>query len=284
MRRALVATGVVLATFGVVAALTFPTDAIVRGLVARVPLPQRLALAFERARLGFSGLRLEDVHVTRPDGSAAFDAEWLRLRPSLLGFWRDRTGRPWSAGLSACHGTVDVEVGADGATTPLAVSFENVELGACLPYVAPQVAAYGRVSGVVHARVSDRDPATGDAAIEVRGAAWRPGGAFEQDALRIDAGTLRATLADRRLEIATLEASSADFRARGRGSVRFVTPTDDSVLDLRLAVTPTATMPPSFRRILDGVPGAAPDASGTRVFRIQGTMQRPRIVAAGTFE
>ncbi|HXJ37399.1 MAG TPA: type II secretion system protein GspN [Candidatus Eisenbacteria bacterium] len=283
-RRRLAIAGLVVVAFLAGVAITFPTEAVVRAMVARVPLPDQMQVSFASAHLRPDGLRLDDVHLTRPDGSNAFDADWLRLRPSLLGLWRDRTGRPWSVALATCQGRIEIEVGAEGATTPISVVLTDVELATCIPYVAPRVDAYGRVNGAVHARVGGRDPTSGDGAFEIRGAAWHPGGGLEDLVIRADAATLRGRLADRRFELETIEASSEDFRATGRGSIRFVTPTNDSVLDLRLSVTPGHTMPPTLRRWFDGVPGAAPDAQGTRTLRLQGTIGNPRLVAAGRLE
>jgi type II secretion system protein N len=282
-RRAKTALGLAV-TFVAIVALTFPTDALVRALLARVPLPDQMQLAFDHGALGVRGLRLDQVHLTRRDGSAAFDADWLSLWPSLLGLWRDQTGRPWRVGAKTCQGTIELELGAEGPTTPVTVTLANVEMGVCSAYIAPRVQVYGHASGVVHARLAERDPATGDATIELRGAGWRPGGPFGDDPIRADVATIHGQLADRRLTIDTFETSSDDFHVRGHGDVRFVTPVDDSVLDLRFAMTPGRTMPLFLRRLFDGIEGAPPDATGTRVFRVQGQLRAPRIIAAGTLE
>jgi hypothetical protein len=42
-------------------------------------------------------------------------------------------------------------------------------------------------------------------------------------------------------------------------------------------------MPPLVRRYFDAIAGAAPDARGTRTFRIQGPLRDPRVIAAGRF-
>src|SRR6185295_15606779 len=145
-RRRLTIAALVLGVFVVVGILTFPTDALVQATLDRLPLPDQMTLAFTGARLRPSGLRLEQVHVVRPDGQPAFDAEWLRLQPSLLGFWRDGTGRPWSIGAGTCQGTVEATIGVDRHATPISVTLDNVELASCLAYVR-HVDAYGRVSG-----------------------------------------------------------------------------------------------------------------------------------------
>ena len=61
--------------------------------------------------------------------------------------------------------------------------------------------------------------------------------------------------------------------------MRLVTPIDDSVMDVRVTITPGATMPPLLRRYFDAVPGTSPDASGARTLRIQGALRDPRAIA-----
>ena len=282
MRRFLAIVAVVLVVGGVVGALTFPTDAIVRNLLARAPLPEQMQLAFTSASLRPNGLRLDDVHVVRSDGRPAFDAEWLRLRPSLWGLWQDRTGRPWTIAAKTCQGTIGVTIGASPRATPIEVALEYVELATCLSYVLPQVDAYGRVSGKFDVAFGGADPTASTGALELRSASWRPGGPLGDEALRADAGALAWTLQNGRLEFTKIEATGKDFQATGSGIVRVVNPIDDSVLDLRLAITPGATMPAMVRRYFDAIPGAAPGAQGTRTFRVQGQLRDPRVIAAGS--
>lgn len=282
MRRFLTVTAVVVATFAVVIALTFPTDAIVRALLARVPLPSGVQVTFASARLRPSGLRLEDVHVLRTDGRSVFDAVWLQLRPSIVGLLRGSYGRPGRVAVATCQGTITVDVGLDQATTVVAVELENVELAACVPYLYPELDVVGRVSGTVNVRYPPRDPVSGDAALDVRSFVLKPGGSLEDVVVRADAGRLQARGADGRIELVKLEASSDDFQASGNGAVRLVMPRGDSPIDVRLTVTPGRTAPEMFRRWLAAVPGPPPDPSGTRRLRVQGSIGNPRLVAAGT--
>jgi type II secretion system protein N len=279
MRRVLGIAALVVAVFGVVGALTFPTDAVVQAALDRVPLPDGMTATFATARLRPSGLRLEQVHVARIGGDPVFDAEWLRLRPSPLGFWRDGTGRPWSIGAGACQGTVELAIDADRQATPIAAELEDVDLASCLPYVLPRVDAYGRVSGRVNLRLDAVEPNASEGSLELRGAAWKPGGPLEDLPLRADGGTLAWTLAERRLQVTTIDAWSSDFRAVGRGMIRFLEPADDSVLDFRVAVTPGPSMPPLLRQYFDGIPGSPPGPDGTRTFRIGGSLREPRVIA-----
>jgi type II secretion system protein N len=279
MRRGLAIAALVVLVFGAVGALTFPTDAVVRAVLERVPLPDGMQLAFSAAHLRPNGLRLDDVHVLRRSGRAAIDAEWLRLWPSLWGFWRDGTGRPWAIAAGACQGTIDVTVGVEPRRTPVEVELEHVELATCLPYVLPQADAYGRLDGKLMVRVGTSDPPMSDGTLELRGAAWTPGGPLQDLRFRADAGTVTWQLVERRLELTKIEATSSDFDTTGNGLVRLATPVDESVIDLRLTITPGATMPPLLRRYLDAVPGSRPNAQGGRTLRIQGTLRDPRAIA-----
>jgi type II secretion system protein N len=282
MRRALAITALVVGVFGLVGALTFPTDAVVRAVLERAPLPDGMQLTFASAHLRPNGLRLDDVHVVRRGGRSAIDAEWLRLWPSLWGFWRDGTGRPWAIAAGACQGTIDVKIGAESRRTPVTVELEHVELGTCLPYVLPQADAYGRLDGTMTVRIAATDPPMSDGTLELRGAAWAPGGPLGDVRLHADAGTVTWQLVERRLELTKIETSSSDFQATGSGLVRFVTPVDDSVIDLRITITPGATMPEVLRRYFDAVPGTRPDAQGVRTLRIQGPLRDPRAIAVAT--
>lgn len=279
MRRGLGIAALVVGAFVLGVALTFPTADVLRRVAGRALDSGDLRLAFGDARLRPSGLHLDDLHLTRADGAAAFDAKWLRIRPSLWGLVRGRLGRPWSVGAGTCQGTVDVVIDGDGTTTPVEVEMRDVELAACAPYVFPRLDLYGRVTGSLRVRWPERDPAAGEGAIELRGAAWRPGGVFGDTALHADTGTVRWRLGERRLAVETIEAASSDFRATGRGSVRFVTPQSDSLLDIRITVTPGPTIPPLLRRWFDAVGGAPPDRTGARTFRVGGTLGNPDVVA-----
>jgi type II secretion system protein N len=282
IRRRLAIVALVLAVFAVVGALTFPTEALLRRALGGLLLPAGLQLGFDTAVLRPSGLRLDGVHLVTPSDTAAFDAEWLRLRPSLLGLWRDRTGRPWSISASTCQGSIDLAIGVERAATPIVVTLQDVELAACVPYLLHQWQGYGRLAGTIGVQlVGPQDVAASDGALELRGAAWRPGGPFEDALLRADTGTLRWQLADRRLVITTLETASDDFRTTGHGSIRFVTPVDDSVLDLELVVTAGKTMPTILRRYFENIPGLPGDALGTRRFRVRGQLRDPRVTAVG---
>jgi type II secretion system protein N len=281
MYRRLAIAALVIGVFFAVGALTFPTETLVRATLDQVPLPNQMKVLFTGARLRPSGLRLEQVHVVRQGGQPAFDAEWLRLRPSLLGFWRDGTGRPWSVDAGTCQGTIAARIGVERHATPVAITLDNVELASCLAYVQ-RVDAYGRVSGTVNARIETDDPHGSDGTLDIRGAAWKPGGPLEDIPVRADAGRLVWRLADRKLELTTIDALSSDFHAAGRGVVRFLTPVDDSVLDFRIAVTPGSTMPLLMRQYFEALPGAPPGAGGTRTFRLGGTLRDPRVLAIET--
>jgi type II secretion system protein N len=278
VKRFVTIVGVVLVVAVVVGFLTFPTDAIVRAVLDRAPLPDRMQLQFAGASLRPNGLRLDDVHILREDGDAAFDAVSLRLRPSLWGLWQDRTGRPWTIAAETCQGTIELTIDATPVGTSVKASLQHVELATLLPYVFRQIEAYGRVDGPFEILLGDAGVTATSGALELRGASWTPGGFLEDTPLRADTGNLAWKFENARLELTKIEAASKDFQATGSGLVRFVNPIDDSPLDIRLEVTPGETMPPLLRRYFDAFQGSAPTTQGTRTFRLQGQLRDPRLV------
>ena len=281
MKRFLTIVGVVLVVAIVVGFLTFPTDALVRTVLERAPLPDRMQLQFAGAHLRPSGLRLDDVHIVRDGGDTAFDALSLRLRPSLWGLWQDRTGRPWTIAAETCQGAIELSIGTAPAGTALAAMIQSVELATCLPYVFPQVQAYGRLDGTFDVDLADGGGATASkGALEIKSASWTPGGPFEDTAFRADTAALTWQFGNGRLELTKIESAGKDFQASGSGVIRIVSPIDDSPIEIRLDVTPGATMPPMLRRYFDAFQGGAPTAQGTRSFRIQGPLRDPRLVGA----
>jgi type II secretion system protein N len=280
VRRFLTIAGVVLVVAAVVGFLTFPTDALVRAVLDRAPLPDRMQLQFAGAHLRPNGLRLDDVHILREEGDAAFDAVSLRLRPSLWGLWQDRTGRPWTIAAETCQGAVELTIDGSPGGTSVTAALEHVELATCLPYVFRDIEAYGRVDGPFEIRVGESGVTATTGALELRGASWTPGGFLEDTPLRADTGSLAWKYENSRLELTKIEASSKDFQATGSGLIRIVNPIDDSPVDIRLEVTPGETMPPLLRRYFDAFQGSAPTAKGTRTFRLQGQLRDPRLVGA----
>ena len=279
MKRVLTIAGVVLLVAVLVTAMTFPTDTIVRGMVRNIPLPNGLQIQFAHAYLRPNGLRLENVHVVRPDGTSAFDALSLRVQPSLWGFWRDGSGRPVTIAADTCQGTVDLTIGEKPPGTPLVMTLRNVELAACLPYAFPQVEAYGRLNGELEfERGATGTTTASKGSLTLTSASWTPGGPLEDDALRADTGGLTWRLANNRLEFTQIAASSDDFQATGSGIVRIMSPLDQSPLDIRLEVTPGRTMPETLRDYFDAIQGSAPTKQGTRTFTLQGPLREARLV------
>ena len=279
MKRALTIAGVVLLVAVVVGALTFPTDALVRSVVKQIPFPLGTQFQFAAAHLRPNGLRLEDVPVARPGGAAVFDALSLRFQPSLWGVWRDGSGRPWTIAAETCQGTIELNIGETPPGTPIVARLRNVELATCLPYAFPKVEAYGRVEGDFDVELGPAgSPTASKGTLALTSASWTPGGPLEDDALRIDTGSLAWRLANNRIEITKIAASGKDFQATGSGIIQIVSPVEFSPVDIRLEVTPGETMPPTLRRYFDAIPGGAPTGQGTRTFNLQGPLWNARLV------
>jgi len=276
VKRVATIAGVVLLVAVVVGALTFPTDTIVRSIVRQIPLPLGMRVDFATARLRPSGLRLYDVHVVRLDGTSAFDALSLHLRPSLWGLWGN-DGKPWTIAAETCQGTVEVTTGESPSGKPITVVLRNIELATCLPYALPDVQAYGRLEGEMDFSEAGSGTAS-KGALTITSASWTPGGPLEEDAIKADTGAITWRFANNRLEFTKIAASSEDFQATGSGIVRFTTPFDASPLDIRLEVTPGRTMPETLRRYFDAIQGSAPTAQGTRTFTLQGPFRDARLM------
>jgi hypothetical protein len=69
----------------------FPTDALVRAVLGRITPSGAAAVVFRQASLRPWGLRLDEVAVRRPDGTAIVTADRLTLRPSLRSLLRPST-------------------------------------------------------------------------------------------------------------------------------------------------------------------------------------------------
>jgi type II secretion system protein N len=279
VKRVLTIAGVVLLVALLVTAMTFPTDAIVRSIVQKIPLPNGLQIQFAHAYLRPNGLRLEDVRVVRLDGKSAFDALSLHLRPSLWGLWGN-AGRPWTIAAETCQGTVELTTGAAPSGRPLSVTLRNVELATCLPYAFPNIQAYGRVEGEMDFAEATGGGTVSKGTLTITSASWTPGGPLEDDAIKADTGAITWRFANSRLEFTKIAASSEDFQATGSGIIRVLSPVDTSPVEIRMEVTPGRTMPATLREYFDAIQGSAPTTKGTRTFTLQGPLRDARLVGA----
>ncbi len=263
------------ALFVTVLAITFPTDAVVRRVVALVTPPGGPALAFGHAALRPWGLRLEDVSLRNPDGSIVAAAEWLLIRPSVRGFVRDRTGRPWHATGGVCRGSIEAVVSGDGRGSALRLGWRDLDLSRCA-LVPSGGALEGRSEGTADLRLAPDTPLAGEGSAHVRSARLNTAGlGLPLEALHADPAFVRWTLHADKITLQTIELHGPELRVNGSGTVRLKEHFADSPMNLRLIVTPGPDAPPRLRDALTRLPPAT-GTQGARLLLVVGTITELR--------
>jgi type II secretion system protein N len=261
--------------FAVVLAATFPTDALVRRVLAGVTPPGSLSLDFERAKLRPWGLVLERVALKSADGLPLLAADWIRVRPSLLGFLTGRTGRPWRLVAAGCGGSLQAQLAGDQRGSALTLDWRDLDLARCSPLTLDAVS--GQSEGRASLLLPPGARPTGDGSVNVRSARlYLPGRGLPIDTLHADPAFVRWSLGNGRLTLATIEIHGSELKATGSGMLRLAGYFPRSAVDLRLTVTPGASAPPHFRDLLLNLPPAAGEP-GARRLVVVGTVDNPRL-------
>jgi type II secretion system protein N len=279
-RRWLAVAGGVIGVLAIAITLAFPTDAVVRGVLARVTPPSGPFVVFRRAVLRPWGLRLDGPALRRLDGTAIVDADWVRVRPSVLGLFRDGTGRPWRVASGVCGGTFDADVTVDRTAASIDASWTDLDLGVCLPPLAPGLTLAGRVSGQAVAQAGNGVRPSGHGELRLRDAVWQQDAppVSGLDTLHVDAATLRWTVDADRLTVEGLELRGPELELRGGGTVRLTGSPSTNVLDLQLIAVPGAEAPEPLLRLLDQLPRAPGGDPVARSLVVKGTGGNPRVV------
>jgi type II secretion system protein N len=276
--RGVAAAATALAVFAAALAATFPTDALVRALLARTPLPGPVTVAFGRATLRPAGLTLADVVLSRADGAPLARLDAVTVRPSLRGLLRDGTGRPWALRVAACGGRGRGRVEADGAGSTLALAWHDVDLARCpaLPGVADAVA--GRAQGSARFALAGSAGTVGVGRMRIRDAAWRTGSPLPGLAtLHADPAEIEWSLAAGRLLLDRIELHGPEVRASGSGALVLAEALAESALDVSLAVSPGPAATRFVRDLIGGLP-PADDVPGAGLLAVGGTIAAPRLV------
>jgi len=277
LRRVAVVAAVAVAVFVAVIAATFPTDTLLRALIARAIPSGSVVVAFTHAHLRPWGLRVDGVAVRAPDGSLVADAEWLSARPSLTGFLRDRTGRPWRLGAGTCGGRVDAIVDRDDGGSTASITWDELDLARC-----PPVALLGQtVAGVIGGTAVVRGAGTAaEGRIGLRGGVWKEAGRFVPalETLHADPASVAWTLRGNHLELSGIAVDGPDVKATGGGTVEVARAPRESRLALSLIVAPGPQAPPGFRDLLARLP-ATGDGDARRL-EVGGTLGFPQLVRA----
>ena len=192
--------------FAVVLSLTFPTDDLVRWVLARVPVPEGYLLTFQRAHLRPWGLVLDDAAYRHGDGKPVVETQWLRLRPSWTAFWSDRLGRPWHVAAGVFGGTVEGRIAVEPAAQLVDVSWTDVDVAGLLAAIQREGLLTGRSTGHATLRLPVSDPASGEGDFTLRSAVWQPPlAALEEVPIHADKATARWTLADGRVQLSSFD-------------------------------------------------------------------------------
>jgi len=275
LRRLALVAGTLVAVFVAVLAVTFPTEQLLRALLARVTAPGSPTVSFERARLRPWGLRVDMLAAHAPDGTVLADAEWATVRPSLLGLLRDRTGRPWRAAAGTCGGRLDAVVDREAGTTIASLTWNAIDLARCRPVALLGETVAGVIGGTAVVR---RAPGASAGEIALQGGMWKGAGRFVPavETLHADPASIRWTLQGGRLELTAIAIDGPEVRATGGGTVRLASVPRDSTLALSLVVAPGPQASPSLRDLMARLP---PTGEGeTRRLEIEGTIGAPRLV------
>jgi type II secretion system protein N len=254
-----------------------PADRIAQRLLAGTALPGGTRLEFAGASLGWRGLTLHDAVWEDAAGHTVLAADRLRLRPSLRGWMRDRSGRPWSIDAALCGGSLRgvIDDGPNGTVVRLA--WTNVDLAPCLTAVvdAPPT---GLASGEA---TIDAVQGAADAhgTIHLRDAAWRPAGLPSHLPLDAHHATIDWRLLGDRLHVDRLELDNHELEATSTGTLDVSSPVRTSTVDLTLHIVPLDGMPQAHQDMFRSLAGSRPDHRGGRRFRLAGTLGAPYLTA-----
>jgi len=275
-RRVAVVAAVAVAVFVSVIAVTFPTDALLRALVARATPYGSVSVSFTHAHLRPWGLRVDGVGVRAPDGSLVADAEWVSARPSLVGFLRDRTGRPWRLGAGTCGGRIDAVVDRDDGGSAASIAWNDVDLGRCPPVALLGATVAGMIDGTAVVRGAG---AAAEGRIGLRGGVWKGAGRFVPalDTLHADPASVAWSLEGNRLQLTAIAVDGPDVKASGDGTVELARAPRESRLALSLTIAPGPQAPPGFRDLLARLPPTGDD--DTRRLDVGGTLAFPQLVS-----
>jgi len=276
LRRVAIVAAAAIAVFVGVIAVTFPTDALLRALVARAIPSGSVVVAFAQAHLRPWGLRVDGVAVRAPDGTLVADAEWVSARPSVAGFFRDRTGRPWRLAVGTCGGRIEAVVDRDDGGSAASITWNDVDLARC-----PPVALLGEtVAGTIDGSAVVRGAGTAaEGRIGVRGGVWKGAGRFVPalETLHADPASLAWTLQGNRVDLTTIAIDGPDVKATGGGRVELARAPRESRLALSLTIAPGPQAPPGFRDLLARLPPTGDD--DTRRLDVGGTLAFPQLVS-----
>jgi len=253
----------------------FPTDALVRRALERLPLPGGQRLEFVSAHLRPWGLRLDGVVLHRGEGLGPLRADWVRVRPALLGLVRGRRGFPWRAAVGICAGRIDLALDAERTGFALVTTFHDLDVAPCLQQFGAGSTWTGRLDGSAQLRFPTGTAPAGAGELRLRSATWHPPMAWLDDTVfHVDRGLIRWTLAPEVLHLDLLDLRGSEVEILARGETQLRSPLQESQLRLRVELTPMPGMPLQLRQLLRTFPTPA---SGPQVLLVSGPLRAPRV-------
>jgi type II secretion system protein N len=273
--------GYTLLLFVVFLILTFPHDILIHRALSLVN--QGGGLEFNSARFAWykgyeiSGVKLAPSH----DGEVPIlELSHIWIRPVLSQLLR---GNPYTLRLEGdlyggeAEGELDFADGRFSGT----VLFEGIDVGRYRTLTA--LLDEGRIAGHLsgqfdfEGRGASLENAQGNGEIVLDGAAIAEAKVqgYTVPDLSLKQTKLKFTVRTGRLEVQEFSATG-DVNAQGSGQIVLRTPLQDSALNLRATVLPTATTPDAVKALISLIPrtpGSKPDAPMT----VTGTLARPRV-------
>lgn len=264
------------ALFVALLAFMFPTEALLRHGLEMVTPPGGPRLEFTHASLRPWGLRLDDVSVRNADGTIVAAAEWLRIRPSLWGVFHDRTGRPWHVTGGVCSGSFEAAVSGEGTASTVTLGWRDVDLADCALVPLGGGAVEGRADGTALVRVARDAPLSGEGDAKVRKVTLHTGDlGLPLDVLHTDPASVRWVLVEDKITLASITIEGPELTVNGTGTVRLKERFVDSLLNLRLIVTPGPDAPQRLLEVMTHLPPAS-GVPGARLLLVVGTITELR--------
>jgi len=262
--------------------VTFPHDMLIRRVVGAVNGGSG-RVQFTDARFAWHrGYEVDGIRVAGADDGATPLLEVSRfwVRPSLPALLR---GNPYAAQVQAdlYGGTAEGDLNLTAGTLTGDMSWQAVDLGRyrTLTSLLQDGQITGRLSG--HVEFENRgngiEGAQGGGDVVIDGAALQgvKVEGFTIPDLTFKQVRLKFTLRSGRVEVQELVASG-DVSLQGSGQVVLRNPIQESALNLRATILPTATTPDGVKAMISLIPrppGSKPDAPLT----VTGTLLRPRV-------
>jgi type II secretion system protein N len=280
-RKAIKVVLIGVAVLAILLVLTFPTDGLVRSILAKIPVPAGRALTFEYARLRPWGLTVYGVAYRRLFGSALAEAQWIRLRPSWTSLLSAAHGNPWGVAVRVFDGDLDAHFDAGPGDNRIDVTWTDLDIERLVVALERDrdIVVDGRFTGRVALKVTRADPPSGDGEITVRSGSWKlPFPPLTGVRLHADDGTLQWSLFQRRLEVTNLALHGNEVDMSVQGFIRIAPEVMRSPLSLHVTIAAMDDAPPALLQWLDELPQRE---DGVADFRLTGTIDAPRVVSTG---